>query len=48
MQELLEFYGQEITEFHSYRSARCIHSMAIELSPSQKKNLKKILRFQNG
>lgn len=36
MYEKLEFYDEEITEFYPYRSARCMHSIYIELSPSQK------------
>lgn len=42
MHERLEFFG-EIEEFYTYRSARCIHSIAIELSPSQKEDLKEYL-----
>ena len=43
MHERLEFYGSKITEFYSYRSARCMHSMFIELSPSQKEDLREYL-----
>lgn len=43
MRERLEFYGKEITEFYTYRSARCMHSMFIELSPSQKEDLREYL-----
>lgn len=43
MRERLEFYGKEITEFYTYRSARCMHSMFIELSPSQKQDLREYL-----
>ena len=39
MNERLEFYSKEITEFYPYRSAICIHSMFIELSPNQKEDL---------
>lgn len=40
MDERLEFYSNEITKFYPYRSAKCIHSMFIELSPSQKEDLR--------
>lgn len=43
MRELLDFYGKEITEFYPYRSARCMHSIVIELSPSQKEDLREYL-----
>ena len=43
MRELLDFYGQEITEFYTYRSVRCIHSVCVELSPSQKEELREYL-----
>lgn len=43
MRERLEFYRQEITEFYTYRSARCMHSMSIKLSPSQKQELREYL-----
>ena len=42
MHERLEFFG-EITEFYTYRSARCVHSIIIELSPSQKEFLREYL-----
>lgn len=43
MYERLEFYDEEITEFYPYRSARCMHSIYIELSPSQKQDLREYL-----
>lgn len=43
MNEKLEFYDEKITEFYTYRSARCMHSMYIELSPSQKQDLREYL-----
>lgn len=43
MHERLEFYDDKITEFYPYRSAKCIHSMFIELSPSQKEDLREYL-----
>ena len=42
MYERLEFFG-EIEEFYTYRSARCVHSVIIELTPSQKVFLKEYL-----
>lgn len=39
MCERLDFYNKKITEFYPYRSARCMHSMFIELSSSQKKKI---------
>ena len=43
MNQRLEFYEKEIIEFYTYRTARCMHSMFIELSPSQKEELKDYL-----
>lgn len=43
MDEILIFFSKEITEFYPYRSAKCIHSMQISLSPSQKQDLREYL-----
>lgn len=43
MTERLDFLGEEIIEFHTYRTARCIHSMSITLSSSQKQDLREYL-----
>ena len=43
MNERLEFYGKEIIEFYTYRTARCMHSMFIELSVTQKQDLRQYL-----
>lgn len=43
MTERLEFFGEEISEFYTYRSAKCVHSMFITLSPSQKQDLREYL-----
>ena len=43
MNQRLEFYDKKIIEFYTYRTARCMHSMFIELSPSQKQDLKDYL-----
>lgn len=43
MNQRLEFYGKEISEFYTYRTARCMHDMFIELSPSQKEDLRDYL-----
>ena len=42
MYEKLEFIG-EIEEFYTYRSARCNHSVVIELSSVQKAFLREYL-----
>lgn len=42
MNEVL-FFSKEITEFYPYRSAKCIYSMQILLSPSQKEDLRNYL-----
>lgn len=43
MNQRLEFFGKEISEFHTYRTARCMHDMFIELSSSQKQDLRDYL-----
>lgn len=43
MTERLEFFGKEIIEFYPYRTARCMHSMFITLSSSQKQDLREYL-----